>query len=132
MVNETVGSVTLTARIISGMLARPAIVNFFTLDGSAMATADYTAVNQNLIFNSGTSMVMITVPIVNDDAVESMLEFFTGNLGTTDASVDLAPDTARVDIREVPGDDSKLLVVILYLVYVSQGHNCPKLANLCV
>ena len=123
---------TLTARIISGMLARPAIVNFFTLDGSAMAAADYAAVNQNRMFNSGTSIVMITVAIVNDDAVESVLESFTGNLATTDASVDLAPDTARVDIREVPGDDSKLLVVILYLVYVSQGHNCLKLVSLCV
>jgi len=75
-----------------------------------MGAPDYVTVNQDLMFSNSSSVVQISVSIVNDNAVENPLEFFTGNLKTTDSSVDLAPDSVKVDIREMQNDNGKLWV----------------------
>ncbi len=108
-VNETDGTATFTVRVLVGILERSASVTFSTMDGTATSTgpADFVALsNVTLEFSAGTSSHQVTVTIVNDDIVEDPETFF-GNLTTSDDSVQLAPRTATVTIREEFGDDSK-------------------------
>ena len=54
----------------------------------------------------------MTVPIVNDDALEAT-ESFTASLATSDLAVTLNPDQARVDIFEDPNDSKNEVLNIL-------------------
>ena len=112
---EPDGIVTLTASVLSGMLARPVRVSFFTTDGTASSTSpeDYIAVsNLVLEFDAATLSRQINISIVNDDILENR-EVFYGNLSTSDGAVQLNPAAATVDISETPGDDSKYILTCL-------------------
>ena len=67
------------------------------------APADYGETIQDLTFDGSTDRNCVTVPIVNDDALEAT-ESFTASLTTSDLAVTLNPDLARVDIFEDPND----------------------------
>ena len=114
-VNEIDGSVTLIAQILSGMLERSAIVDFFTTDGSATSAdpMDYMEESESLVFDASTGVQQIAVTIINDNAVENS-ESFYGNLSTSDVAVDLAPNAARVTIQEVSGEDGKCYIFIVH------------------
>ena len=109
--------VTLTASVLSGMLARPVQVSFFTTDGTATSTSpeDYVAVsNLVLEFDAATLSRQINISILNDDILENP-EVFYGNLSTSDGAVQLNPADATVNIMEAPGDDGK------YIAYKLRG-----------
>ena len=72
-------------------------VNYF------VAPADYDKTIQDLTFDGSTDRNCVTIPIVNDDALEAT-ESFTASLTTSDPAVILNPDLARVDIFEDPND----------------------------
>ena len=105
-VNETDSSVKLTVQVVSGMLERSTVVNFFTMDGNATHFMDYMAESASLVFNGNSRVQTIAVAIINDNVVENS-ESFYGNLSTSDVAVDLAPNAARITIEEVPGFDGK-------------------------
>ena len=110
LVNETDGTVTFTIRLLSGTLERSVLVNFFTTDGSATSTVpqDFVAMsNVPLEFSATTSSRQVTVTIINDNILENV-EFFYGNLSTSDGAVQLSPATARATILELDEDDGKV------------------------
>ena len=82
------------------------LVNYFA------APADYDETIQDLTFDSSTNRNCVTIPIVNDDAVEAT-ESFTGSLTTSDPAVTLNPDLARVDIFEDHNDGKNEVLNIL-------------------
>ena len=108
---EPDGIVTLTASVLSGMLARPVQVSFLTTDGTATSSSpeDYVAVsNLVLEFDAATLSRQINISILNDDILENA-EVFYGNLSTSDGAVQLNPAAATVNIMEAPGDDGKYI-----------------------
>ena len=112
-VDESAGSINLTIRILEGTLERPVTVSFSTMDGTATSTApsnDFVAVaNQDVVFDPSTDSRNVAVTIVEDNRAE-VTENFYGNLSTSDGSVQLSPDSARVDILESSRVDSKFII----------------------
>ena len=110
--------VTLTASVLSGILARPVRVSFFTTDGTASSTSpeDYIAIsNLVLEFDAATLSRQINISIVNDDNLENP-EVLYGNLSTSDGAVQLNPAAATVNILRAPGDDSKYILMCLVFI----------------
>ncbi len=108
-VNEQVGRVILTVRLLSGVLERSAVVLFSTSDGTATSTApaDFTGVTrQAVVFDPSTSANNVSVTIINDQILENQ-EFFFGNLSTSDNAVSLSVPSADVFIDEVEGEDGE-------------------------
>ena len=78
---------------------RPAIVVFFTTDGTATSTApDFVRLdNLEMQFDKSTLIHSIVLTIIGDTILED-LEYFFVNLSTPDDAVDLLPDTTRIKI----------------------------------
>ena len=81
------------------------VVNFLTVDGTATAGADYTAVNGSLIFTNGQNSATISVPIREDTLVEGDETFSVTLTNATGGAQVLSPSNAVVTILD---DDSGL------------------------
>ena len=133
--NESIGFVSLTVRVLQGELGRSVTLRFDTQDGTAFsknypartqylfltwhalsipptATIDSTAIaNRQLVFDGTTTSFSIMVAIANDDNVEPE-EFFSGLLSRVTLNVTrltVAPDVATVTITD---DDGKEAVAL--------------------
>lgn len=107
-VDEPEGPVTLTVSVLSGVLQRPAVVSFFTTDGTATSTGavDFVAISDmTLQFDENTLSLPVTVTI-NDDNILENNENFLGNLNTTDVALILMPGEATINIFDL--NDGKL------------------------
>ena len=104
-VNEPVGTLNISASVLDGILMRPAMVVFFTTDGTATSTApDFVSVeNLELQFDENTLTRFIVLTIVGDITLEDS-EYFFVNLSTPDDAVDLLPDTATINILMNDGE----------------------------
>jgi uncharacterized repeat protein (TIGR01451 family) len=70
-VNEGAGSLTVTAVLSPVQPFMAVVVDYLTGDGTAVAGEDYTPVTGTLTFSSGISETTFTIPIMNDDVVET-------------------------------------------------------------
>ena len=115
-VNETVGEVLLTVRVLDGQLARPVSVDFTTQDGTATSTAlaDFNSVISTspitLQFSPSDLVQQARVTIIDDNITENS-ELFSGLLTSIDSAVILALDTASVEIQ---GNDRELPAIFVY------------------
>ncbi|HJX26778.1 MAG TPA: Calx-beta domain-containing protein, partial [Thermoanaerobaculia bacterium] len=66
-------------------------VSYATVDGTARAGADYTAVNGTLTFDRGKGQLTVTVPVTGDLAEEQVLETFQLRLSNQSAGSLLRP-----------------------------------------
>ena len=135
-VDEDSGTLTLTARLLSGTLAPGVdlLVDYATRDGSAYAGTDYTTEEGTLLFNSVTLLRQITIAVI-DDVISEGGESLTVEL-TTSVSyqrVTLAPSEATVLIVDnesatvfrivpiMPVTEGETLTVEVVLDYVSNA-----------
>ncbi|MGB3149397.1 MAG: Calx-beta domain-containing protein [Maribacter sp.] len=93
-VNESDGSITVTARHEGANASGAFTVNYTTVDGSANAGSDYTATSGTLSFNgiSGDTDT-ITIPILNNPGIEFNETLLLQFTASSDGSVDFS-DTA--------------------------------------
>ena len=102
---ESVGSVSFTVAR-TGYTNTVVTVPFSTLDGTATNGLDYTGVTNTLTFATNVVTQVITIPILNDTAVEST-EFFTLQLYTPGGEASLAGTNSAATIT-ITDDDSTL------------------------
>ena len=80
------------------------IVNLCLCTGGS----DFTAISgQSVVFGDGVSELMVTVPIIDDNDIESAIESFLGNLVVSSADQSIAQITvpqATVNIDENDGE----------------------------
>ena len=109
---ENEGSVTLTVRALSGEIDRDVVVNVRTLDGSAVAGEDYTALTeeeQTFTLTSRMTEMTVTVPIL-DDRDDERDEFFQVELYIGDDSSDrLVAEVTILDNADHPSSVGRLL-----------------------
>ena len=98
-VDETAGTVNLTATHTNLNASGPFTVNFSTADGSANAGTDYTSTTGTLNFN-GTSgdTDIITIPILTDTTLEGDETFVVQLTTSSDGTINIS-DTAVVTIN---------------------------------
>ena len=106
--NEPDGTLTISASILDGTLMRPAEVMFSTTDGTATSSAPHDfleldAIAMVLLFDENTLNHSINITIISDATLED-LEYFFGNLITSDDAVDLLSNTTRINILEILND----------------------------
>ena len=121
---EDVGSANVTVSILSGNLARNAVVTLLVSGGTATgkinkhfswtsnptissytfpAETDYTEVTITLTFGATIITQMVTVPILDDSVVEDT-EFINLALTSVDSAAVLSPATARINIEDVDSE----------------------------
>ena len=99
-VDENAGPVVLTVKLLSGTLTSPVTVSYATMNGSAIAPGDYTAVSMGtLTLTPGASEMTITVPII-DDSTDETDEMFTVTLSGASGGATLNPSVATVTIND--------------------------------
>ena len=106
VVDEDVGEVSLTVRVLAGQLARPVSVDFVAKDGTATSPIDFSNVTSAspIIFSPSDFVQQVLVTIIDDNIAENP-ELFAGLLSSVDPAVILDPDTACVEIQD---NDRKL------------------------
>ena len=72
------------------------------------AGVDFNDVTTTLQFNSGTNRQCVDIPVVNDTVLENDEDFFAV-LNSTDSSVIVSPDTARVVIEDNDRESSGMV-----------------------
>lgn len=97
-VNEGAGTATFTVSL-SKALAASSSVQVATVEGTAKAGADFTAVNKTLTFAAGQTSQKVTVNLLNDSLVET-LENFALKLSNASAGLAIAADTATASIQD--------------------------------
>ena len=108
VVSEASGTVTLTARILSGSLGRVVTLTYATADGSAVAGTDYTLTTGTLTLSDTTTSFTFTVRILEDIDVE-LAQTFTVSLSGAPAGVALTSSVAIVTILD--NDEAPIPVV---------------------
>jgi hypothetical protein len=105
MVDEEAGQVTVGVAVLDGVLNRTVDIAFTTQDGSATsgAPSDYTEVTRTLNFAPATTRIEVTIPIVDDDIVESVENFFA-MLALETVGANVIVDPARTQINIVDND----------------------------
>ena len=109
IINEPDGVATLTVVVLDGLLQRPVEVFLSTADDTATSSGVLDFLNLTdlvLEFDEDTLALEINVTIIDDDILENFETFFAF-LDTDDPQVDLPPDTAEVEIRDI--DDGKTI-----------------------
>ena len=110
-VNEPDGSIGLNiVRTLN--LERRVEVTFFTTDETATSgglSPDYNGISGlSVVFDPSTVNQSVSVSIINDQVLEN-LEFFYGNLSSTDRAVEFSVPSAQVSIVEDTAEDGKKL-----------------------
>jgi uncharacterized repeat protein (TIGR01451 family) len=108
-VDEDTGSALVTVTLDSPNPYAAVTVDYATLDGSALAPEDYTAVNATLAITPGFTNATLAISIV-DAAVLEADEFFTVALSNSSGAVLGDNTTAQVAIGD---DDSELFIAPL-------------------
>ena len=100
-VNENAGTATFTATHLGLPAGGPFTVNYQTVDGTATAGSDYTAIAGGILSFNGTvgDTEQITVSISDDAIFESVETFSIQLTGTSDGSVDIS-DTGTGSIND--------------------------------
>ena len=116
-VSEDEGSLTLTVSVLSGEIGEGVFVtvDVRSIDGSAVAGADYTSVRESLTFTSSMTEATVTVVITDDAIVEGNEEF---SLALSGESISSAATTAEVLIRD---NDDGVITVTAVTGTVSEG-----------
>ena len=79
-------------------------VNFATMDGTAVANADYIPTTGSLTFAAGQTVQTITVPVLGNTTPGPNKEFFVNLSGATDATVTQPQATGTIlDEDTIPG-----------------------------
>ena len=101
---EEGGAVTILVQLFD-TIARPVMVNFRTVDGSAVSTfgGDYTQEERTITFQpNGNTVAFIPVQTLTDERAE-VTETFTAQLFQPSAGLTITEDTATVDITDATG-----------------------------
>ncbi len=116
-VREDVGSVTLTVSVLSGEIGEGVVVtvDVRSIDGRAVAGADYTSVRESLTFSSEVISRTLSVSILEDGVVEGTEEF---ELRLSGESISSAAATAEVSIRDI---DNGVITLEAVRDFVSEG-----------
>ncbi|CAI8033565.1 FRAS1-related extracellular matrix protein 2, partial [Geodia barretti] len=97
------GAAVIIVENLTPQLERDVIVQFYTVDGSAVDGTDFVGVTEShpevLTFSPGETLEFIIIPIVDDTIFEGSEEF-KGTLTTTDAAVIITQPNATVHINE--------------------------------
>ncbi|MGI9086134.1 MAG: Calx-beta domain-containing protein [Chthoniobacterales bacterium] len=114
-VSENDGVASLTV-VRSGGLGFAVSAHYFTTDGSARASSDYTATSSTVVFAPGELSKTITVPILNDSTPEGTETFSVTLAGVSDNAVLGTPIVATVAIIDddpppPPDNSTKVLNV---------------------
>ena len=96
-VNENAGTVTVTVTRTGG-LAQGVSIRLLTVDGTALAGADYLSIRPTLIFDPGQTSASVTIPILNDNIHEPVETFLVALDGVTGGAVIGSPAVATVAI----------------------------------
>jgi hypothetical protein len=100
------GAAVIIVENLTPQLERDVIVQFYTVDGSAVDGTDFVGVTEShpevLTFSPGETLEFIIIPIVDDTIFEGSEEF-KGTLTTTDAAVIITQPNATVHINENDG-----------------------------
>ncbi|CAN5912984.1 hypothetical protein BH23PLA1_BH23PLA1_19790 [soil metagenome] len=126
-VDEAAGTATITITRVADTF-QPVTVQFSTMDGTAVAGQDYTAVSQTVTFNPGELSRTVTIPILDDTIVEGdqTVRLILSNPGPNPgvrlgafaaatlviADDDLASGTLA-DVRVVEGDPGDANMAVL-------------------
>lgn len=108
-VDEDAGTVLLTVSLDQPLLTS-IMVDFETLDGTALVDSDYTTTSGTLTFAAGETTQTITLTILDDALQESAESFFIklSSLQQNGSPVDLANDQSEITIRD--NDQAKLTI----------------------
>jgi len=107
-VDEAAGIARVTVRRVDGLWGEVS-VDYATIDGTAVAGADYTFVSGTLVFAQGQSQATFDVPISNDSVLEGD-EYFRVVLSNAAGGAALGPAESRILIRE-DAVDKRILAV---------------------
>ena len=115
-VRETAGVAAFTV-LLSRPSPRPVDVTYETLDGTAQAGADYAATAGRLTFAPGQTEATVSVPVMDDAALENV-ETFLMTLEATDRDKPLptADGEASIHDDDVPATRSQATSRTLYLL----------------
>lgn len=86
--------------IRTGSMVGEASVNYATANGTAVAGADYTPVSGTLVFGEGVAIQTVTIPILDDKAVEGDEEFFISLGGPSAGAFVVAPASTNIIILD--------------------------------
>lgn len=120
-VRENNDEVEVCAVIISGEIARDISVMFTIANNSAVSPQDYTALNTGLTFSAPSTRACVDINIVDDEIFEVDESFF-GRLVSSDAEVNIDPDSQQTTVQI--NDEDSMLQILLYLVVVCQFFLC--------
>ena len=115
-VRETAGTAAFTV-LLSRPSPRPVEVTYETLDGTAQAGADYAATAGRLTFAPGQTEATVSVPVMDDGALENV-ETFLMTLEATDRAERLPTTDGEASIHDddVPATRSQATSRTLYLL----------------
>ena len=99
-VNEDAGTVELTVKVLAGSLMRDVTLTYDTMDGTATAPGDYTAVSMGTVMLSAGATEKKIVLTITDDSNIELSEMFTVVLSGAPAGVMLDPSVATVTITD--------------------------------
>ena len=104
--SESSGVIEVVVAVLQGLLSDDVAVRFYTEDGTALSTSDYTSANQTLTFSPTTTRMTISVPI-QDDNIDEDDEYFIGRLeldpSGSEKNVQIQPDEAQLLILDDDG-----------------------------
>ena len=98
-VSENGGSATITVERANGNFG-PVSIGYFTTDNTAQSGTDYVPVANTLFFADGVSSRTITIPIVDDTAVQGDASFTLTLINPAGGAVIGSPNAAVVNIVE--------------------------------
>jgi len=104
--------VTLSIRVLTGILDRSVEVTFSTANGTATSNDDFISRQATLQFDASNLSRNVTVSIIDDNLLEGT-EFFSANLATLVRGVSLRPGEATVNIIDF-GDGESILTCPLF------------------
>jgi Calx-beta domain len=97
-ITESDGIVTITVNRPGGSLGGPVTVGYATVDGTAAAGSDYTAVSGTVTFDPGEATKTFTVPVTSDSVVEADESFQVALSNATGGANVGSPAGATVSI----------------------------------
>ena len=106
-VYENAGTVELTVKLISGSLGRVVTLTYETMDGTALASEDYTSTVGTITLSPTDTSVTFTVPI-RDDRVFEFDEMFTVVLSSMNLPVGVTLNSAVATVT-IADDDKPTL-----------------------
>jgi hypothetical protein len=100
--DEADGEIEVFVAVLQGELSGPVVVRISTVDGTANSGSDYEGVNQTLTFDTATTRIPVTVPILEDNIDEEDENIL--------ARLSLEPESRDENVQIVPQNATLLII----------------------